>query len=140
MKGHISVPLLAALLLIVISGCTNAGAFISSNQTIVNLNDGNYTVSATNVTGTSRAGYILGASFPGGVVTHTVALARISGTAQLYADAIEDLWNNYEEEYGDAADRSLALANIQFDSDIVNLILYSQVQVTIRADVVEFGQ
>lgn len=140
MKHRIFAILIPALLLIVISGCTNSGAFISSNQTIVNLNDGNYTVSATNITGTSRAGYILGASFPGGVMTHTVALARITGTAQLYADAIEDLWNNYEEEYGAVEDRSLALANIQFDSDIFNLIIYSQVQVTIRADIVEFGQ
>ncbi len=120
------------------TGCTNSGAFLSLNQTSVNLEEGNYTISATNVTGESQAGYILGLSYSTGLTANTLALARVDGTSMLYADALENLWANYEAEHGEVEDGTLALANVRYDADILNLILYTQVKVTVRADVVEF--
>lgn len=131
--------ILSILGLLLITGCTNSGAFLSLNQTSVNLEEGNYSISATNVTGESQAGYILGLSYSTGLTANTLALARVDGTSMLYADALENLWANYEAEYGEVEDGTLALANVRYDADILNLILYTQVKVTVRADIVEFN-
>lgn len=120
------------------TGCTNSGAFLAANQTIVNLNEGNYSIAATNVTGESEAGYILGLSYSTGLTATTLALARVDGTDKLYADALENLWSNYEAVHGEIQTGSLALANVRYDSDILNLVLYTKVKVTVRADIVEF--
>jgi hypothetical protein len=130
--------ILSFLGVLLLTGCTNSGAFLAANQTIVNLNEGNYSIAATNVTGEAEAGYILGLSYSTGLTATTLALARVDGTDKLYADALENLWSNYEAEYGEVEDGSLALANVRYDSDILNLILYTQVKVTVRADIVEF--
>ncbi len=121
-----------------LTGCTNSGAFLAANQTIVNLNEGNYSIAATNVTGEAQAGYILGLSYSTGLTANTLALARVDGTDKLYTDALENLWANYEAEHGKVENGTLALANVRYDSDILNLILYTQVKVTVRADIVEF--
>ena len=123
---------------LLLTGCTNSGAFLAANQTIVNLNQGNYAITATNVTGESEAAYILGVSYSNGLVATTLALARVDGTAMLYADALENLWENYEAEHGDVEEGTLALANVRYDADILNFLVYTQVKVTVRADVVEF--
>lgn len=120
------------------TGCTNSGAFLAANQTIVNLNEGNYLIAATNVTGEAEAGYILGLSYSTGLTANTLALARVDGTDKLYSDALENLWANYEAEYGEVENGTLALANVRYDSDILNLILYTQVKITVRADIIEF--
>ena len=133
-KVHILIVLGALL----VSGCSNTGAFLAGNQTIVNLNDGNYSISATNVTGESQAGYILGVSYSSGLAAASLAIARVDGTGMLYAEALENLWNSYESEYGKVEDAKLALTNVRYDADILNLILYTQVKITVRADVVEF--
>lgn len=136
MRHLFILTILGALLF---TGCTNSGAFLAANQTIVNLNEGNYAISATNVTGESEAGYILGLSYSTGLTANTLALARVEGTAMLYADALENLWANYEAEHGEVVDGTLALANVRYDSDILNLILYTKVKVTVRADIIEFN-
>lgn len=120
------------------SGCSNTGTFLSANQTIVNLNEGNHTISATNVTGQSQVGYILGVSYLTGMAASTLAIARVDGTGMLYAEALENLWKNYEAEHGEVEDGKLLMANVRYDSDILNLVLYTQVKVNVRADVVEF--
>jgi hypothetical protein len=57
----------------------------------------------------------------------------------LVAAAMEDLWRNFESEYGPVAGRNLALINVRFDSDAANyLLLYTKQMISIRADVVEF--
>lgn len=127
--------LFAALLL---TGCSNMGAFLSANQTIVNLNEGNYTIAATNVTGESDAGYLLGVSYSTGTTASTLALARVSGTGKLYAEALEDLWANFEAENDPVEGQRFALANIRYDSDILNLIVYTKLSITVRADVIVF--
>jgi hypothetical protein len=130
--------LLSVLAAFILSGCSNTGAFLSANQTIVNLNEGNYSLTATNVSGESESGYLLGVSYSTGLNAATLAIARVEGTGLLYAEALENLWNNYEAEHGDISDRKLALANVRYDSDILNLILYTKVKVIVRADIIEF--
>jgi hypothetical protein len=119
-------------------GCTNTGAFLAGNQTIVNLNEGNYSVSATNITGESEAAYIFGLSYSSGYMASTIAIARVEGTGMLYAEALENLWENYESAHGSASNKKVALANVRYDSDILNLFFYTKVVVTVRADIVEF--
>jgi len=122
-------------LVCVLSGCASAGVFPSLHLTTVELAESNFSVIATNVTGQATAGYILGVSVGGG----TVAVARVKGDGQLFAEAVQNLWENFEQENGPVAGRSLALVNVRFDSDALNLIVYTRPTVWVRADVVEFG-
>lgn len=133
------ISILSILGALLLTGCTNSGAFLAANQTIVNLEEGNYSIAATNVTGEAQAGYILGLSYSTGLTANTLALARVDGTDKLYTDALENLWSNYEAEHGEVENGTLALANVRYDSDILNLILYTQVKITVRADIVEFN-
>lgn len=130
--------ILTFLLATLLTACTSSGAFLSSNQTLVNLNEGNYTLTATNITGEAEAAYLLGLSYSTGFIANTFALARVEGTGMLYTEALEDLWENYENDFGMSKDRKLALANVRYDSDILNLFLYTKVKIMIRADIVEF--
>lgn len=130
--------LVSFFMVLIISGCTSSGAFVATNQTIVNLNEGNYTLTATNISGQSEAAYILGVSYSNGFLANTLAIARVNGTGMLYAEALEDLWNNYEMNHGAVGDKKLALANVRYDTDMVNVLLYTKVKVFVRADVVEF--
>ena len=129
------VVLISALLL---SGCANTGLFFSANNTEVELSSNNYEIVATNVSGESEAGYLLGVSFSAGAATNTVALARVSGSGMLYTEALENLWKDYEEKHGSVIGKKLALVNVRYDSDALNLILYTKAKISIRADVVEF--
>jgi len=121
-----------------LTGCSNTGAFLSANQTIVNLNEGNYNIAATNVMGESEAGYLLGVSYSTGPAASSLALARVAGTGMLYAEALENLWVNFEAENGAAEGQSFALANVRYDTDILNLIVYTKITVRVRADVIVF--
>lgn len=130
--------MLLALILLTVAGCSSSGAFLASNRTSVNLQSANYTVQATDISGTAESGYILGASFSNGLVTSTLALARVNGTGALYTQALQNLWAQYKDRYGAVEGRNLALTNVRYDADILNLILYTRVKVTVRADIVEF--
>lgn len=134
----ISNLLLTVLLLALFTSCTTSGAFIATNQTNVNLEEDNFTVSASNVSGEAESGYILGLSYSYGVVANTIAIARVSGAGNLYGEALENLWANYEANHGSVEGQKLALTNVRYDADMLNLILYTKVKVTVRADVVEF--
>lgn len=136
MKNSFSILFIIAAL--IFSGCTSTGAFLSANQTIVNLEEGNYTIAATNVMGESEAGYVLGLSYSTGLTAATLAIARVEGTGMLYAEALENLWTNFELSGEDVEGQTLALTNVRYDSDILNLIVYTKVKVTVRADVVRF--
>jgi hypothetical protein len=126
------------LISLLFTGCSNSGAFLAGNQTIVNLNDGNYVIQATNLSGESSAGYILGVSYSNGFVANSLAIARVSGTGMLYAEAIEDLWASYEEQYGSVRGEKAALTNVRYDAEMLNLVLYTKVKVTVRADMILF--
>lgn len=135
MKTIYGVVVLSVLFL---SGCTNSGAFLSVNETQVNLAEANYSLTATNVTGEAESAYILGASFGTGLTVNTLAVARIEGTGMLYKEALENLWLNYEANHGTINGKRLALTNVRYDTDILNAIVYVKVTVGVRADVVEF--
>lgn len=126
------------LLATLLTACTSSGAFLSANQTIVNLNEGNYAISATNVAGEAETAYVLGLSYSSGLTASTLAIARVHGTGMLYAEALENLWKNYKDEHGAISGQKLALANVRYDTDILNLVLYTKVKVMVRADIVEF--
>lgn len=130
--------ILAVVVAIFVTGCTSSGAFLSANQTVVTLEEGNYSITATNVSGEAEASYILGLSYSTGFAANTVAIARVGGTGKLYAEALENLWINYEKNNGMTSQHKLALANVRYDSDIINLFLFTKVTISVRADIVEF--
>lgn len=137
MRQHTLFITLATILLL--SGCTSSGAFLSNNQTNVELTEANYSIVATNVMGESESAYVLGFSYSAlGMVANTIAIARISGSGMLYSEALESLWSSFEAENGNVEGRNLALTNVRYDADILNLFLYTKVKVYVRADVVEF--
>jgi hypothetical protein len=121
-----------------ISGCTTSGAFLSTNQTQVNLEQANYTITAINVSGYSETAYVLGFSYSTGFTTNTFAAGRVEGTGMLYKEALEDLWTNYERDNGAIDGKRLALTNVRYDTDILNLLIYTKVMVNVRADIIEF--
>jgi len=136
-------PSLASLVFLLVatmafSGCATTGAYNAATVTNVELSEGNYDVVATNVKGSSEAGYILGVSLSAGRQQSTLALARVSGSGELYGEALNTLWTSFEAEHGDTDGRQLALTNVRTDTDALNLLLYTRSRVTIRADVVEF--
>ncbi len=129
------IAIISALLL---TGCTTSGAFLSANQTQVNLEQANYTITAINVSGYSETAYVLGFSYSTGFTTNTFAAGRVEGTGMLYKEALEDLWTNYERDNGAINGKRLALTNIRYDTDILNLLIYTKVMINVRADVIEF--
>jgi hypothetical protein len=56
----------------------------------------------------------------------------------LYKEALENLWKNFETTNGSVEGRRLALVNVRYDADALNLFVYTQPKIVIRADVVEF--
>ena len=139
MKRTLFLPIGFILLIASFTGCTSSGMFLSANVTDVGLSEANYDIVATDITGSSIAGYILG--FSGGPASQvgTLAIARVSGTGQLYKEALENLWENYEKDHGPREGRKIALVNVHYDADILNLFFYTEVKLYIRADVVEFN-
>ncbi len=128
--------LLAAAMM---SGCAQAGMFGAANLTEVQLAQPNYKVVATDVAGSASAAYLLGFSLPTGPMNQTLALVRVKGTGQLYREALADLWASFAAAHGQVAGRRLALANVRYDADNTNLLVYTRPKLTIRADVIEFG-
>lgn len=122
----------------VLSGCTSTGAFIATNLTNVELGQTNYKIVATNVTGEAEAGYLIGFTWNSGVANSTLAIARVMGSEALYHDAIQNLWMNFETKNGSIEGKKLALVNVRYDSDNLNLFFYTQAHIIIRADIVEF--
>lgn len=121
-------------------GCAQAGMFASANLTDVQLARANYKVIATDLSGTATAGYLLGISLPAGMANQTLALVRIQGSGMLYREALAALWARFEAEHGPVAGRRLALVNVRYDADNTNLLVYTKPRLSIRADVVEFGE
>ncbi len=119
-------------------GCTTAGTFQSQNVTNVELSETNFEIIARNVSGRANADFLLGISSSTGSVSSTLALVRVGGTPTLYNDAIMDLWDNFENDYGRAEERNLVLANVRYDTDILNLVVFTKTTLIIHADVIEF--
>ena len=139
---HIFTRLQALLLIpLFLTGCMSSGAFYAGHLTSVELGEANYEIVALNVNGQAEAGYLLGISGSQGGYASTLALFRVNGDGLLYKAAVENLWEQFEEKHGPVENRRLALVNVQFDADAANYIgLYTKSVVSVRADVVEFGQ
>ncbi len=127
-----------SLLSITLFSCASGGVFSESNMTNVKLGEANYNIIATDVSGESTAAYVLGATMSNGMNTQIYAIARISGTAKLYSDAVKNLWKNAERKIGPVEGKKYALVNVRYDANALNLFLYTSVTITVRADIVEF--
>lgn len=138
MRQKLILLLSIPVLLILLIGCSTGGSFIANNVTQVELSEPNFNIIAENVQGTSEASYIIGFTYSTGNISNTLALARVGGTAKLYDDAIQNLWSNFKEKYGNSEGRNLVLANIRFDNDMLNLLVYTETKLYITADVIEF--
>jgi len=87
------------------------------------------------------AGYLIGFSVASGSNMNTFALARVEGEGLLFKAALEDFWSNFEKEHGSVEGRHLALVNVRYDSDALNVLgLYTKPKVSVRADVIEFAE
>jgi hypothetical protein len=128
------------LIMICLSSCTTGGSFLANNVTNVELSNPNFNIVAKNLEGHSKASYLIGISFSTGSITNTLALVRIGGTAKLYDDAIQNIWEKYTEKHGDTEGKKLVLANIRIDNDMLNLLVYTQTEMYITADVIEFEE
>ena len=139
---NIFIPLFILLTLLpFLTGCTTGGSFLAHNVTNVELSsDAKFNIVARNVEGYSVAGYLFGFSFSTGYMANTLALVRIDGTAKLYDDAIQNLWKNFVAQHGDTEGKKLVLANVRYDTDILNLFVYTQTKLYIHADVIEFEE
>ena len=122
-----------------LTGCVTTGVFQSMNLTNVVLSENNFKIVAKNVSGEASAGYLIGFSAAFGSDMKTFALIRVEGEGLLFKAALEDFWGNFEKQYGDVEGRNLAIVNVRYDSDALNvLLLYTKPKISIRADVVEF--
>jgi len=72
------------------------------------------------------------------VATTQVALIPLTDDRMLYKKAMQDVWANFEKQYGSPAKRKLALVNVRYDSESLNLFFYTKVTTAVVADVVEF--
>jgi hypothetical protein len=137
-KKRIVLVALLVPMVILLAGCSTGGVFTAGNVTDVQLQRNNFKIIARDVVGEASAGYILGGTFSMGMATNTFALVRVAGTGQLYREAMEGLWKNIEGACGPIEGRKVALINVRFDAEALNLILYTQPKIMVRADVVEF--
>jgi hypothetical protein len=133
----ISAAILLAFI-ITTSGCFTSGAMVSTNSTMVQLSQPNFKVIATNVTGQAKADYLFGASIGIGMYAQTYALIPLQKDRALYKKAIEELWKKFESTYGKSEGRRLALVNLRYDTEALNVFFYTSPRLTVIADVVEF--
>ena len=138
MKQKFFLLLIVPVLLVFLIGCSTGGSFIANNVTNVELSGPNFNIIAENVQGYSKASYIIGFTYSTGNISNTLALVRVGGSAKLYDDAIQNLWKNFRETHSDMEGKNLVLANIRFDNDMLNLLVYTQTELYVTADVVEF--
>jgi len=136
MKSYSFIIFMAVAFLL--TGCGNAGMFVASNSTEVQLKEGNYTIVAKNVTGTSETSYLFGASYSWGVATNSIGIIPLDRNKMLYKEARESLWDNFEKQGESIEGRTLALINIQYDSNTANFIVYTKASVSITADIIGF--
>ncbi|ERM84683.1 hypothetical protein P872_23525 [Rhodonellum psychrophilum GCM71 = DSM 17998] len=138
MKKMIQILMGGFVMTLILSGCASSGMHMSSSLTNVELSEANYQIVARSVSGEAKAGYILGASFGVGMYAQVFGVARVSGDKALYKTAMDHLWENFEAKHGSVEGRNLALVNVRYDVDALNLIVYTQPVLTIQADIIEF--
>jgi hypothetical protein len=140
MKRRVTLSAAFVLLVFILSGCGNSGAFIASNSTEVQLREANYEIVALNMTGEAETSYVFGASVSWGPATNSYGLIPIGNSAEvsLYRDAQTQLWDNIKTKLGEVENRQLALVNVHYDASTANFFFYTWAKLTVVADVVEF--
>lgn len=128
----------AFAVVILMNSCASSGLTASSHVTNVQLTNANFKVIATNVTGEASAEAVLGVSYGVGIATTQLSLIPLTDERMLYKNAIKNLWADFETKNGPTANRRLALVNVRYDSEALNLLVYTKVTTAIVADVVEF--
>jgi hypothetical protein len=51
---------------------------------------------------------------------------------------MQNLWSNFETKNGSAVGRTLALANLRYDAEVLNTFFYTKIKIIVIADVIEF--
>lgn len=120
------------------NACSSTGVTASSHLTNVQLTNPNFRLVKANVSGEASSDAILGVSFSFGMATSQMALIPLSKERMLYQAAMKKLWENFEATNGPVSGRRLALANLRYDSDCLNVLVYTKARTVIVADVVEF--
>ncbi len=120
--------------------CTSTGIFASGTTTQVQLNKGNYKIVATSVTGTASSKYILGMCYGFGMYNSAFGVIPLTKDRALYKLATQNLWTNFEAKYGVVQGKKLALINVRYDTQALNLLVYASPTLTIIADVIEFTE
>jgi hypothetical protein len=136
MTKLISTSLLAISMLL--NGCASTGLTASNHITNVQLTNPNFRIVATNVSGEASSKAMIGISYGLGMATTQLALIPLTDDRMLYRTAMKNLWSNFEAMNGNVSNRKLALVNIRYDSESLNLFLYTKVTTVVVADVVEF--
>ena len=111
--------MVAAMALLLVSGCAATGSFPHASETVVALSTNNYLVVKANAVGTSSGFKLLG-------------LLPLS--VPRYTAAMSDLYRSSSVHEG----RAYALANVIQERSSAYLILFSVPTLTVRADIVEF--
>ncbi|MDA0194674.1 MAG: hypothetical protein O2887_06330 [Bacteroidetes bacterium] len=137
MKSNHSLIALLALAL-VISGCATSGISLSSHITNVELGSGNFSLISRGVSGQASSEGIIGISYGFGIGAHQMSLIPVTSNRMLYKTAMENLWSEFEASNGSVEGRKLALANVRYDSESLNLFIYTKLTVVIIADIIEF--
>lgn len=134
----IYVPVLLFGLAVLSTGCASSGLTASSHVTNVQLTNPNFHIVATSVSGEASSKGVLGVSVGFGMAASQMSIIPLTKDRMLYRAAMKDLWANFEKQNGPVANRRLALVNIRYDSECLNLFLFTRLTSNIVADVVEF--
>jgi hypothetical protein len=126
------------LIMLLFNACSSTGVTASSHVTNVQLTNPNFRLVKANVSGEASSDAILGISFSFGMATSQMAIIPLSKERMLYQAAMKKLWENFEATDGPVTGRRLALANLRYDSDCLNVLVYTKAKTVIVADVVEF--
>lgn len=124
--------------LLLFAGCGSTGVTASGHVTNVQLTSPNFRVVATNVSGEASSEAVLGISYGFGMTATQLALIPLTDNRMLYKTAMQKLWSGFEASNGAIANRRLALVNVRYDSESLNLFFYTKVTTVVVADVVEF--
>ena len=138
MNRAFSIFMLLASGSIILHGCGSSGLTASSHLTNVQLATPNFRIVATNVSGQASKEALLGVSFGLGMASTQLALIPLTEDRMLYKKAMQELWANYEAKNGTAANAKVALVNVRYDFESLNLFLYTKITTVVVADIVAF--
>jgi hypothetical protein len=120
------------------TGCASSGLTASSHITNVQLTNPNFRIVGTNISGQATSKGVLGVSFGFGLAGSQMSIIPLTEDRMLYRTAMKDLWANFEKSHGAVGNRRLALVNLRYDSEALNLFFFTRLTSTVVADVVEF--